>query len=52
MWGRRLLGDTMLVARSSLAIAERADGEERVEPIFTEMIAAHQRRMDALGLTS
>ncbi len=52
MWGRRLVGDTMLVARSALGIEARADGEERVEPIFTELIAAHTRRMDALGLTA
>lgn len=52
MWGRRLVGDTMLVARSSLALDERSDGEERVEPVFTELIAAHTRRMDALGLTA
>jgi LPS sulfotransferase NodH len=52
MWGRRLVGDTMLVARSALHLEQRADGEERVEPIFTELIAAHTRRMDALGLTA
>lgn len=52
MWGRRLVGDTMLVARAALDIDRRTDGEERVEPIFTELIAAHTRRMDALGLTA
>jgi hypothetical protein len=52
MWGRRLVGDTMLVARAALDIDGRSDGEERVEPIFTELIAAHTRRMDALGLTA
>lgn len=52
MWGRRLVGDTMLVARSALDLGSRSDGEERVEPIFTELIAAHTRRMDALGLTA
>ena len=52
MWGRRLVGDTMLVARSSLAIGREAPGEERIEPVFTELIAAHTRRMDALGLTA
>lgn len=48
LWGRRLVGDIMLVARSSLHF----DREERVEPVFTELIAAHTRRMDALGLSA
>jgi hypothetical protein len=52
MWGRRLVGDTMLVARSALAIEDQPQGEERIEPIFTELIAAHTRRMDVLGLTA
>ncbi|GAA1442764.1 ferritin-like fold-containing protein [Leifsonia poae] len=53
MWGRRLVGDTLLVARSALHLSgnTRTD-EERIEPIFTELIAAHTRRMDALGLTA
>jgi len=53
MWGRRLVGDTMLVARSALHLSgNHATDEERIEPIFTELIAAHTRRMDALGLTA
>jgi hypothetical protein len=53
MWGRRLLGDTMLVARSALHHSGNAQSdEERSEPVFTEVIAAHTRRMDALGLTA
>ncbi|MEJ1230859.1 MAG: ferritin-like fold-containing protein [Galbitalea sp.] len=53
MWGRRLLGDTMLVARATLAPSDNRDSdEERIEPVFTELIAAHTRRMDALGLTA
>ena len=53
MWGRRLLGDTMLVARAALAFGENHQSDEaRVEPVFTELIAAHTRRMDALGLTA
>ncbi|MFC5501030.1 ferritin-like fold-containing protein [Lysinimonas soli] len=52
MWGRRLVGDTMLVARSSLAIGGQLPGEERIEPVFTELISAHTRRMDVLGLTA
>jgi len=53
MWGRRLVGDTQLIARS--ALAQPAGGrseDERLEPVFTELIAAHTRRMDALGLTA
>jgi hypothetical protein len=53
MWGRRLVGDTMLVARSALQFSENHKSDEaRVEPVFTELIAAHTRRMDALGLTA
>ncbi len=53
MWGRRLVGDTILVARSSLAApVASANDEARIEPVFTELIAAHTRRMDALGLTA
>jgi len=53
MWGRRLVGDTMLVARSALApSANGATDEARIEPVFTELIAAHTRRMDGLGLTA
>jgi len=53
MWGRRLVGDTMLVARSALLYGENHTSDEaRIEPVFTELIAAHTRRMDALGLTA
>lgn len=53
LWGRRLVGDTMLVARGALApSALDARDEERIEPVFTELIAAHSRRMDGLGLTA
>jgi len=55
MWGRRLVGDTMLVARSALddrKTGNRKSDEARIEPVFTELIAAHTRRMDALGLTA
>lgn len=52
MWGRRLVGDTMLVAREALEIDGVMPGEERIEPVFTELVAAHTRRMDALGLTA
>ena len=53
MWGRRLVGDTMLIARSTLAPnANGVTDEARIEPVFTELIAAHTRRMDGLGLTA
>ena len=53
MWGRRLVGDTLLIARSALAVPENtAPDEARLEPVFTELITAHTRRMDALGLTA
>jgi len=53
LWARRLVGDTMLMAESALVHADSpvalADG---IEPVFTELIAAHSARMDALGLTA
>lgn len=52
MWGRRLIGDTMLVARSALEGVDAGSGEDRIEPAFSELVAAHTRRMDALGLTA
>jgi hypothetical protein len=52
MWGRRLVGDTLLIARSSLVIPQGAKEDERLEPVFTELIASHTRRMDVLGLTA
>jgi len=53
LWGRRLVGDTQLVARSALQMSgNRATDEERIEPVFTDLIAAHTRRMDGLGLTA
>jgi hypothetical protein len=53
MWGRRLVGDTLLVARTALALPPSGPSDEaRLEPVFTEIIATHTRRMDALGLTA
>jgi hypothetical protein len=53
MWGRRLVGDTMLLSRWMLRASGNTDSDEaRIEPVFTELIAAHTRRMDALGLTA
>ena len=56
MWGRRLVGDTLLVARSAMPATDPADrvnnAQARIEPVFTELIGAHTRRMDGLGLTA
>lgn len=49
LWARRLVGDTLLVARSALRGEKDID---HVEPVFTELIAGHSRRLDALGLTA
>jgi len=43
----------MLVARSALVFPDHTrTTEAQVEPVFTELVAAHTRRMDALGLTA
>lgn len=56
LWGRRLVGDIMLVARRALHLDRARTGpvsdDERLEPVFTELIASHTRRMDALGLSA
>lgn len=53
MWARRLVGDTILVARAALRPGPLAiDDEKRVEPVFTELMGAHARRMDAMGLAA
>lgn len=52
MWGRRLVGDAILVAREALERDGVLPTEERTEPAFAELVAAHTRRMDVLGLTA
>nr|WP_245189999.1 ferritin-like fold-containing protein [Leucobacter exalbidus] len=53
LWGRRLVGDTLLVSRAVLALSETREFDAtEVEPVFTELIADHIRRMDGLGLTA
>jgi hypothetical protein len=58
LWGRRLVGDTLLVARGTLADVRDAEGqpatteERRIEPVLNDVIARHSRRMDRLGLTA
>ncbi|MBX3116526.1 MAG: hypothetical protein KF808_04175 [Cryobacterium sp.] len=53
LFGRSLVGDVFLIARSALNLPEGSEtDEERLEPAFTELIASHTRRMDELGLTA
>ncbi|KZC93759.1 hypothetical protein AWH51_01695 [Clavibacter tessellarius] len=54
MWGRRLVGDTLLVAGTAMraSLADPADARVHLEPVFAGIITAHTRRMDALGLTA
>jgi len=55
LWGRRVLGDALLVARDVLSLSAgqaTARDEERIEPAFSELVAQHTRRMDALGLSA
>jgi len=51
LWGRRLVGDTLLIARAALrpTTLDEVD-EKKVEPVFTDLLAAHSRRMGAMGL--
>ncbi|MFT4137264.1 ferritin-like fold-containing protein [Microbacterium sp.] len=55
LWGRRLVGDTLLIARGVLRAPEpgatdAAKDAKKVEPVFTDLMAAHSRRMAAMGL--
>lgn len=52
MWGRRLVGDVLLVCRGALRPEHLADADTRIEPVYTELMRAHARRMDAMGLAS
>ncbi len=53
LWGRRLVGDSLLIARSALVLSDNpTDDNQKIEPVFSELIATHIRRMDALGLTA
>ncbi len=51
LWGRRLVGDTLLIARAALR-SQRLDEQDqaRVDPVFTDLLGAHSRRMAQLGL--
>ncbi|QCR18881.1 hypothetical protein C1N71_04980 [Agrococcus sp. SGAir0287] len=54
LWGRRLVGDTLL--QMYLAVHGPEDASpapsQRLEPAFNDIVASHTRRMDALGLTA
>ncbi|WP_431801267.1 ferritin-like fold-containing protein [Microbacterium sp. bgisy203] len=51
LWGRRLVGDTLLIARGALRPQTLDAAEEkRVEPVFTDLLAGHSRRMAEMGL--
>lgn len=53
LWARRLVGDTLLIARAALRpMTLGAVEEAKVEPVFTELMAAHSRRMDAMDLAA
>lgn len=52
LWSRRLVGDTMLIARKSLKKQETMSSEDRYEPLFTDVVTEHTRRLDRLGLTA
>ncbi|MFN3708503.1 MAG: ferritin-like fold-containing protein [Microcella sp.] len=53
LWCRRLVGDTLLQARTALVMHDdHARDEAQIEPVFTELIGRHTRRMDRLGLTA
>jgi hypothetical protein len=47
------IGDTLLIARAALRPATlELEYAAKVEPVFTELMAAHSRRMDAMGLAA
>jgi len=53
MWGRRLVGDTLLLSRSILRLTGDYEVDDtHTAALYAEIIAAHTRRMDALGLTA
>ena len=52
LWCRRLVGDTMLLCRDAIAAgqSQAPETEVRLEPVFTDVVAHHTRRLDRLGL--
>lgn len=53
LWSRRLVGDTMLIARDLLPRVNQVSSTgDRFEPLFTDVLAGHTARLDRLGLTA
>jgi hypothetical protein len=54
LWARRLVGDTMLMCRGTLlaGTSSGADTDITLEPVFTDVLALHVKRLDRLGLTA
>ena len=53
LWGRRLTGDALLLARGTLNLpAERELAEIGAAAATADLVAGHTRRMDRLGLTA
>ena len=54
LWARRLVGDAMLICKDGLAeaIVTADDAVARLEPIFTDVLAAHTSRLERVGLTA
>lgn len=53
LWGRRLVGDTLLLVRGGYRLPEDAvEADARVTAAFSDLVAGHTRRMDSLGLTA
>jgi hypothetical protein len=51
LWCRRLVGDTMLICKDAIAVTAE-DADVRLEPVFTDVVAHHTRRLDRVGLTA
>lgn len=53
LWSRRVVGDTMLIARSALRGGSDATrSAELYEPVFTDVLTEHTRRLESVGLTA
>ena len=53
LWSRRLVGDTMLIARDALPrINQVSSTGDRFEPLFTDVLTSHSQRLARLGLTA
>lgn len=53
LWSRRLVGDTLLIARGVLPrVNEQTTTGDRAEPLFTDVLLGHTTRLENLGLTA